>query len=97
MTLSEILKTDKPVIIDFYSADCPPCQLMTEILNKVQDRLDNKCDVFTINQATHPEVFEIFNVKSLPHLKLFKKGKPVWSGSRLFNEDELKLLVQEYF
>lgn len=95
MTLAEILKAEKPVIIDFYSADCPPCLLMTEILNKVQDQLENKCEIFTIDQTVHPEAFEIFNVKTLPHLKLFKKGKPVWSGSGLFNEDELKQLIKK--
>ena len=96
MTLKEILQTDKPVFIDFFSADCPPCLLMSEVLEKVQDQFKNKCEIFTIDQTVHPEVFEIFNVKSLPHLKLFKKGKPVWSGSGLFNENELKLLVEEF-
>lgn len=96
MTLKEVLKTDKPVIIDFFSADCPPCLLMSEVLEKVQDQFKNKCEIFTVDQAVNPEVFKIFNVKSLPHLKMFKKGKPVWSESGLFNEDEIKLLVEKH-
>ena len=96
MTLKEVLQSEKPVFIDFFSADCPPCLLMTEVLNKVQDQIENKCEIFTIDQKKHPEVFKLFDVKSLPHLKLFKKGKPIWSGSGLFNENELKLLVEKY-
>jgi len=96
MTLKEILQTDKPVFIDFFSADCPPCLLMSEVLERVQDQFKNKCEIFTVDRETHPEVFEMFDVKALPHLKLFKKGKPVWSESGLFNENELKLLVKKY-
>lgn len=96
MTLKEVLQSEKPVFIDFFSDDCPPCLLMTEVLNKVQDQIENKCEIFTIDQKKHPEVFEVFNVKTLPHLKLFIKGKPVWSGSGLFNEEEIKQLLEKY-
>lgn len=96
MTLKEILQTDKTVLIDFFSDDCPLCIIMKEVLEKVQEQIENECDIYTINRKKHPEVFEIFDVKSLPYLKLFKKGKPVWSGSGLFNEEEIKRLVKEY-
>jgi thioredoxin 1 len=96
MTLKEILKTDKTVLIDFFSDDCPPCLMVTDVLGKIHDQIENECEIYTIDREKHPEVFEIFEVKSLPHLKLFKKGKPVWSGSGLFNEEEIKQLLEEY-
>ena len=96
MTLKEILANDKLVLIDFFSADCPPCLLLKEILEKVKNAMGDQCGIYTIDQVNHSDVFKAFNVKTVPHLKLFKKGKPVWNGSGLLSEDELVLIIQKH-
>lgn len=95
MTLKEILATDKLVLIDFFSAECAPCFVMEEVLLKVKKQLSDICEIYTIDQVKHSTVFKSFEVKSVPHLKLFKNGKPVWNGTGLFNEDELVTLIKK--
>ena len=96
MTLKEILTSDKLVLIDFFSADCPPCLLLKEILEKVKNAVGDQCDIYTVDRVNHSDVFKAFSVKTVPQLKLFKKGKPVWNGTGLFSEDELVFLIQKH-
>jgi len=95
MTLKDILNSDKLVLVDFFSADCPPCLLMKDVLIDVKNIVGEKCDIYTIDQKKHSEVFNAFGVKSVPHLKLFRKGKPIWSYSGLINKDEIILKIKE--
>ena len=96
MTLKEILTSDKLVLVDFFSADCPPCIVMEEVLSQVEKQLQNQCDIYTVDQVKHSDVFTAFGVKTVPHLKLFKKGKPIWEGSGLFNGDELISTIKKH-
>ena len=96
MKLEEILKSKKPVLIDFYSADCSPCLVMEDVLVNVRNQFGNRCEIYTIDLLKHPKVFDLFKVQSVPHFKLFKNGKPRWSGSGLFNKDELVLQIEKY-
>jgi len=96
MTLKEILTSDKLVLVDFFSADCPPCFVLKEVLSKVEKQVINRCDIYTVDKIKHSDVFNAFGVKTVPHLKLFRKGKPVWKGSGLFSEDELILLIEKH-
>jgi thioredoxin 1 len=96
MTLQEILDSKRPVLIDFFSDDCAPCFVLKEILDKVKMKMGDQCEIYTIDRVKHADVFKAFGITSVPHLKLFKKGKPVWEGNGLFNENELILLIQKH-
>jgi thioredoxin 1 len=95
MTLREILDSEQPVLIDFFSADCPPCLVLKETLDKVKAKIGDKCEIYTIDREKHSSVFKAFEVKSVPHLKLFKNGKPVWESTGIIDENELISLITQ--
>jgi thioredoxin 1 len=89
MKLDEVLGSNELVVIDFYSSECPPCKLVEHELQKVQSELKSKVSIFQVDQQKQGEVFSAFKVQHLPHVKLFKSGRPVWSISGLFSKDEM--------
>jgi thioredoxin 1 len=89
MRLEEVLASNKYVVIDFYSSTCPPCKLVEEELFKIKEELGEKISLFQADQKKHSAIFKAFDVKQLPHVKLFRSGKPIWSYSGLFSKEEL--------
>jgi thioredoxin 1 len=89
MKLDEVLAAKGIVVIDFYSSTCPPCKLVEQELRIVKSELESHITIFQVDQQKHPDVFNAFNVKQVPYVKVFRSGRPIWSKSGLFTKDEM--------
>lgn len=77
-SFQEMLATSEvPVLVDFYAPWCGPCQMMTEILEQVNQQLKQKVRVVKINTDNYPNLATQYNIAALPTLVLFKNGKTV--------------------
>jgi thioredoxin 1 len=85
MNLKTVLSSNKYVLIDFYSEDCPACKWIESELIKVKAYFEKDLEIYQVDQVKQKEVFSAFKVKSLPHLKLFRSGRPMWSNSGLIS------------
>lgn len=73
---NEVLKSVKPVLIDFYADWCGPCQMVGPIVHEIaEERTDIK--VGKINVDEQPELAAAFRVQSIPMLVVVKEGKIV--------------------
>lgn len=88
MTFDEVLSSNEYVLIDFYSSKCPPCKLIESELLDVKSILGDKVEIFKVDQEEQASIFKAFSVNKLPHVKLFKSGRPVWEYSGLLSKDE---------
>lgn len=71
---NEVLKSEKPVLIDFYADWCGPCQMVGPIVHEIaEERSDIK--VGKINVDEQPELAAAFRVQSIPMLVVIKEGK----------------------
>ncbi len=71
---SEVLNSDKPVLLDFYADWCGPCRMVGPIVSEISDgRSDVK--VGKINVDEQPELAAQFQVMSIPMLAVIKNGK----------------------
>lgn len=71
---SEVIQSDKKVLIDFYADWCGPCRMLAPIVEKVAEESD-KVKVCKVNVDEEPELARKFNVMSIPLLVSMENGK----------------------
>jgi thioredoxin 1 len=70
----EVLKSDKPVILDFWAEWCAPCKMIAPILNELADEYKDEITVAKINIDENQATPQKYAVRGIPTLILFKDG-----------------------
>ena len=74
---TEVLKNDKPVLVDFWAVWCGPCQVQGPIVEEVARDMEGKAKVGKVNVDENPTVSQKFGIMSIPTLMIFKGGAVV--------------------
>ena len=73
---TEVLKSEQPVLVDFYADWCGPCNALAPTIEKVAAESEGKFKIFKLNTDESPDIAKKYNVKSIPMLIVFKNGEP---------------------
>jgi len=73
----EIQNAQKPVLVDFWMFGCPPCFLISPILEKLANEYEEKIILAKVNIDTSPITAQTYGINVAPTVILFKEGKPV--------------------
>ena len=87
---AEVLKSDKPTLVDFWAPWCGPCQVMGPIVEELAKEIGDKAKVGKMNVDENPETSSKFAIMSIPSLKIFKGGKVVKEFTGTQSKDILK-------
>jgi thioredoxin len=71
----EVIKSDKPVLIDFWAVWCGPCKIIAPIVEEVANEYEGKAKIGKLDVDNNQETAIKYGVRSIPTLLIFKDGK----------------------
>ncbi len=86
----KVLKSDKPVIVDFWASWCMPCVMMAPIFEEVSEEYKGKLKFAKVNVERNRMYASEFDITGIPCLVVIKNGKEIGRIVGLQNEESLK-------
>ena len=90
----EVLKSDIPVLVDFWAVWCGPCQMLAPVLEDVANEYEGKIKVAKINVDEEPELAISYGVEAIPTLLLFKNGQIINKSVGYLDKNEIIDLIK---
>lgn len=86
---NELLKSDKPVLVDFFATWCGPCKMQGPILEEVKKQIGDQATIVKVDVDKAQELAARYRVQSVPTLIIFVSGEPWWREAGIHQVDVL--------
>ena len=90
----EVLRSDKPVLIDFWASWCGPCRMLSPVISEIAEEKAGEVKVCKVNVDEEAELASIFNVSSIPMLVVVKDGRVVNASVGVRPKDQILAMLE---
>jgi thioredoxin 1 len=95
-SFEDFLKTDMPVLVDFWADWCMPCRMMAPVMEQLAEEFAGKALFGKVNVDENPDVASRFGIMSIPHFLVFKNGTLAEKVVGAVGRDPLVNTIKKY-
>ena len=95
-SFSKITDSEIPVLVDFYADWCGPCKMLAPILKQVKDEMGESIKIVKIDVDKNQSIASKYQVRGVPTMLLFKKGKQLWRQSGVLQKDAIVQIIKSH-
>lgn len=95
---NEVLKSEVPVLVDFWAPWCMPCRMMSPILDELATSLDGKVKIVKVDteNAENQDLALQYQIQSIPNMKLFKGGEVIEEFVGMRSKEDLQASLEKH-
>jgi thioredoxin 1 len=95
-SFSDLIRSNKPTLVDFYADWCGPCKMMKPILEDLKTTIGDRARIIKIDVDKNPLISAAYKIQGVPTLALFKSGELKWRQAGVMTTENLKKVIEQY-
>jgi thioredoxin 1 len=92
----EIIKSEQPVLVDFYAEWCGPCKMMKPVLEDIAKKMDGKARILKVDVDKNPKAAAQYKIQGVPTLMIFQNGQIKWRQSGYIDAGKLRSVIEKF-
>ena len=90
----EVLKSEHPVLVDYWAEWCGPCKMIAPILDEVSTENENKVKIAKLDVDANNQIAKKYDIRGIPTLMMFKEGNVVATHTGALNKSQLTSFIE---
>ncbi|NNG08812.1 MAG: thioredoxin [Arenibacter sp.] len=95
-SFDKIIGSETLVLIDFHADWCGPCKMLAPILKQVKEEMGDSLKIIKIDVDKNQSLANTYQVRGVPTMMLFKKGKQLWRQSGVLQKNDIVNIVRQH-